>query len=473
MRPSTRFVIERLRCRWSRLLHGDSGQGLVEYALIIAVVSLGALVSLGFMSGKIQALFSKSGNSVGAVGQHGVGNGGQPPTGTAQTCNGNPPTCTPGADPGPLGFLDTFVYIGPGLAAGAGNSPDGLEGVYVLNLVASPTSFNFGGWIWPADGVNCQWIYGIWTYNGKTYSSACIVPPSPPANTSKPTITQNGTTLNGDHGTWTSTTNITYAGAWFKDGAPLTGHGGQATCNFAGDACDVTRVAGDLGHSFTLEATATNVTGSTTATSDPFTPVTPPAPPPPAIAQGAIGNANDPTNSTTASFTFSDSQAGVTFQCERDGGAYGTCTILGQPAVIYTGLAGGSHTVNARVVDGLGQTSGVTSYTWTIDRTAPTLAAGGASPTSPTHATTMTFTITGNENIDCTSISSNDFTITRGTYVSVSGTAPTNVCTVTINSTAAVGQTTTVDRRFSFGVTDTVGNNQTAVSGLPINWTRN
>jgi len=55
-----------LRRPWSRL-HGESGQGLVEYALIIVLVSLGAVVGLGFLSGKINALFSKSGNSVNNV----------------------------------------------------------------------------------------------------------------------------------------------------------------------------------------------------------------------------------------------------------------------------------------------------------------------------------------------------------------------------------------------------------------------
>jgi len=67
-----------------RLLHCESGQGLVEYALIIAIVSLGALVALGFLSGKIQNLFSKAGNSVNnvtvAAGGSSGGGGPTPPT---------------------------------------------------------------------------------------------------------------------------------------------------------------------------------------------------------------------------------------------------------------------------------------------------------------------------------------------------------------------------------------------------------
>ena len=50
-----------------RRLRQERGQTLVEYALIIAVVSLGALAALGFLSGKIQNIFSRAGNSLNTV----------------------------------------------------------------------------------------------------------------------------------------------------------------------------------------------------------------------------------------------------------------------------------------------------------------------------------------------------------------------------------------------------------------------
>ncbi|MFN0154808.1 MAG: Flp family type IVb pilin [Gaiella sp.] len=72
-----------MRAFVSRLLrrrNEDGGQGLVEYALIIALVSLAAIAALGFLSGKIQNVFSKSGNSLAAVeGSIGSGGGGSPP----------------------------------------------------------------------------------------------------------------------------------------------------------------------------------------------------------------------------------------------------------------------------------------------------------------------------------------------------------------------------------------------------------
>ncbi len=53
-------------CRFGdneRRLREEHGQGLVEYALILALVSLAAIVALTFLSGKINDLFSKAGNS--------------------------------------------------------------------------------------------------------------------------------------------------------------------------------------------------------------------------------------------------------------------------------------------------------------------------------------------------------------------------------------------------------------------------
>ena len=44
----------------------DSGQGLVEYALIIAVIAIGVLVALYFLRDQIKNLFSKTGSSINA-----------------------------------------------------------------------------------------------------------------------------------------------------------------------------------------------------------------------------------------------------------------------------------------------------------------------------------------------------------------------------------------------------------------------
>jgi Flp pilus assembly pilin Flp len=52
---------------WFAARDRESGQALVEYALIIALVSLAAILALTFLSGKINELFSKAGNTLNTV----------------------------------------------------------------------------------------------------------------------------------------------------------------------------------------------------------------------------------------------------------------------------------------------------------------------------------------------------------------------------------------------------------------------
>ncbi len=109
-------------------LRGERGQTLVEYALIIAVVSLGALAALGFLSGRIQNLFSKAGNSIEAVevatsGGSG-GSGGTPPPANNTPINNPPGNVGLDCDPGDCRWQD-----GAGVTGGAPGYT-GLPGVY-------------------------------------------------------------------------------------------------------------------------------------------------------------------------------------------------------------------------------------------------------------------------------------------------------------------------------------------------------
>ena len=61
---------------WQRLRHSERGQGLVEYALIIVVVSLGTIAALTFLRDNIRGLFSAAGSSIA------LGDGGGSATGT-------------------------------------------------------------------------------------------------------------------------------------------------------------------------------------------------------------------------------------------------------------------------------------------------------------------------------------------------------------------------------------------------------
>jgi hypothetical protein len=79
----------------------------------------------------------------------------------------------------------------------------------------------------------------------------------------------------------------------------------------------------------------------------------------------------NPTNQTSAHFTYADSQAGVTYQCQLDTGALATCPSTG---ISYPGpLAQGTHTFKVQASASGGKTSSAASYTWTVDTSAPAL----------------------------------------------------------------------------------------------------
>ena len=101
----------------------------------------------------------------------------------------------------------------------------------------------------------------------------------------------------------------------------------------------------------------------------------------------------NPTNSTAASFSFSASEPGSTFECQLDGGGYSACTTPKS----YSGLAEGSHTFQVRAVDQAGNAdASPATHTWTIDTTAPNTTIGSG-PADPTNSTSATFSFTSSE----------------------------------------------------------------------------
>jgi Flp pilus assembly pilin Flp len=58
------MIVVRGQNAWFAARDEETGQTLVEYALIIALVAIAAIAALGFLSGKIQALFSDAGSSL-------------------------------------------------------------------------------------------------------------------------------------------------------------------------------------------------------------------------------------------------------------------------------------------------------------------------------------------------------------------------------------------------------------------------
>jgi hypothetical protein len=112
-------------------------------------------------------------------------------------------------------------------------------------------------------------------------------------------------------------------------------------------------------------------------------------PPPPAITAGP----RNPSNDSSPSFTFSDSEHGVSFQCRRDSQQYAPC----QSPKTYVGLTGGDHTFRVRAVDQAGNVSGAKRYSWRIDLAPPPAPAITSGPANPTTATDATFAFTDGE----------------------------------------------------------------------------
>jgi Bacterial Ig domain len=107
------------------------------------------------------------------------------------------------------------------------------------------------------------------------------------------------------------------------------------------------------------------------------------APPSPTITSTPA----NPTNQTSATFSFSDTEAGVTFGCQVDGKAFGACSSPKK----YTGLAAGSHTFSVEARDAAGNLSGVSTFTWTIDTTAPPAPTINSAPSKPSSKSSASF----------------------------------------------------------------------------------
>jgi uncharacterized repeat protein (TIGR01451 family) len=88
------------------------------------------------------------------------------------------------------------------------------------------------------------------------------------------------------------------------------------------------------------------------------------------IAPDTTITANPPktTTSTSASFEFTSTEAGSTFECSLDTAVFAACTSPQD----FTGLATGSHTFQVRAIDPAGNTDSTpASYDWTINAPAP------------------------------------------------------------------------------------------------------
>jgi len=161
---------------------------------------------------------------------------------------------------------------------------------------------------------------------------------------------------------------------------------------------------------------------------------------------------DSPTNATSASFTFSSTEARATFECSINNGAFATCTSPEN----NTNLTEGDNTFSVRATDSSGNTDTTPAvFNWVIDTTAPDISvpadiminATGANGILATDAAIQIFIngATATDNVD-ENISAN-----------ISNDAP---------ETFPIGTTTV-----TFSVTDAAGNtasNTASIDVLPV-----
>jgi hypothetical protein len=102
---------------------------------------------------------------------------------------------------------------------------------------------------------------------------------------------------------------------------------------------------------------------------------------------------SNPSNSTTASFSFTANETGSTFQCQLDGAGFTTCSSPQN----YSNLSSATHTFEVRAIDTVGNVGATpTSYTWTIDAVAPDTSIT-SNPPNPTNSSSASFGFTSTE----------------------------------------------------------------------------
>ncbi len=140
-------------------------------------------------------------------------------------------------------------------------------------------------------------------------------------------------------------------------------------------------------HTFSVYASAKGQNDSTPATATwKVDTVAPPAP-------SFIGAPAATSNDSSATFQFSDAEAGVTWKCALDGAAAAACN----NPITYASLADGQHTLAVNAVDAAGNVSPAATTTWTIDTTPPAAPTITYAPPASTPDTSATFQFSDSE----------------------------------------------------------------------------
>ena len=156
------------------------------------------------------------------------------------------------------------------------------------------------------------------------------------------------------------------------------------------------------------------------------------------------------TASPSASFGFSSTREGSTFECSLDDAVFGPCTSPKD----YAGLAGGSHTFRVRAIDAAGNADATpAARTWTVDTTKPTITI-----TTPADGGTYSLDQVANANYSCQD---------------TAGGSGLKSCQGTVANGSAIDAASTGTKTFTVIATDNAGNQHSVthtysvVAGVP------
>jgi chitodextrinase len=181
-------------------------------------------------------------------------------------------------------------------------------------------------------------------------------------------------------------------------------------------------------------------------------------PPDTTITSGPLA----PTNNTSASFSFTASEANSTFACSLDGSTFNACT---SPQA-YAALANGSHTFQVRAIDVVGNVDLTpATRTWTVDTIAPTVSNTVPADRSNNISPATTVVATFSEAMNPATLTTATFTlkIKQGNNPPVAATVTYDPSTLkaTLQPSAALASQTTYIATISGGtngVKDLAGN---------------
>ena len=298
------------------------------------------------------------------------------------------------------------------------------------------------------------------------------------------TAATNESVQSGNTMTVTLDTGATVALTAASAGTSLTGtytvSAGHNSADLNVSSFTVGTVADTTGNamtSTTVPSGDNNVAGAKAIVIDTVAPTAIGAPNLDAASDTGVSGTDDITSDTTPSFTvvISALELGATgiVKASKTGSSDVTCT-LSSGSCTLGALTSGTWSIVSYQTDAAGNSSvDSTALSVVIDATVPTTATLAASSTTAS-SSTITFTVTGSEQLDCTSLSTTagtDFTLTAG-ISAISSIAQTSntLCTITATSTATAGGgavTSTLTAAASFSISDPAGNALNTLTGSP------